>query len=657
MLERLKIELRHNQIFLNNDPLQPVVVQCNPNGQVVYVPGTVPEPTFVDFSKETENLNDFTASWQATTTNYTEGGEESANQFGSNYSKGVTLELRFIGDAFKFIYNWLMVEPCQLLNSIEVRVTDLDCMKAFRTFEIKLENTKYSPTNEQCIISMRLREKDELWHVFTKTTIEDNWQNWFNKDGNSTKEHPTFLYIVEKKPKFFLTILIVIAYLAGILSVGVLVATTDGKRWIRKLLGICYFCPSPLIRTYIENICQKYGYTFDTIFDDLPGNEYKNTCLFYPVEKSYGEFDDYTCDSTKFIWDNRTGLPFNKFLDRLKKVFNCEWYVTPNKQLLFKPRSFFDNQAPLYDFTTGAFPLMNLEYTFSGNKQPAYGAYNYKLDPADSCTNAIKWRYNAIVDFDGVANNPMLEGNVSKNFDFAMTAFNRDGTEEPYFESAIKIGRIIAAVAIVAGLIELLSGTGGLTVFIAVALVGVGYAVTNGYINDFMNTPELEGVIRCSNNTINEERIILWDGSSPMNSARVVAVEDPEKYQTYNLDNVDYYQEHPTLDEAGFFGGEVRKVYNYPLYVEEKFKGNLYDRFHEHDNPLNNPDINQNWEGQVQLCCDMLTTFGVWEGDFAKIGAVVILENRNGRLIKGRIEGIDPKYKEGVLNLKGRVLK
>jgi hypothetical protein len=52
-----------------------------------------------------------------------------------------------------------------------------------------------------------------------------------------------------------------------------------------------------------------------------------------------------------------------------------------------------------------------------------------------------------------------------------------------------------------------------------------------------------------------------------------------------------------------------------------------------------------------------LDRLGVWVNDFVKIGGVVILENRNGRLIKGRITGIDPSYKEGKITLKGNVLK
>jgi hypothetical protein len=658
MLKKLKIELRHKQLYKNNDTTQPIIVSCNPDGSASYIAGIVSEPNFIDFTDDVENLEEFDASWQASTITYSEGGNgNSSNEFGSNYSKGVTLDMRFTGAAFRFIFDWLMTDECQTLNSIDVRITDLDCAKEYRLFEIKLENTKYAPQTEPCIVSMALREKDDVWHAFSKTTIEDNWQNWFNQDGTATKQHPSFIYIVEKKPKFFLVICVVLAYVAGILSGGILTALTAGKEWVRKLLGICYFCPSPLIRTYIENICSKYGYTFDTIFDDKPGNPYRNVCLFYPVERSVQEFDDYTSNQTTFIWDNRTGLPFSKFLDQLKDVFNSEWYCTPNKQLVFKPRAFFDAQIPIIDLTTGVFQIANLVYTFSGKKKPAYGSYNYKLDPGDLCTNEIKWRYNAIVDFDGPANNPMLEGNVTKNFDFAMTAFNRDGTVEPLLESAINTGRIIALVAVAVGLTDMLAGTGGLTVAIAVAIAWLGYNATNGFISDFKDVPDLEGAVRLSNNNCNEPRLLLWDDTTPLNQAKVVKVVSPVVNPTYNPTAVTYYADHPTHDTPGLFGGAITNVYNFPMYIDEDFKDNLYDRFHEFDNPLRDLKINQEWEGDVQLCCDGLNAFGVWENDFAKIGATVILENRNGRLIKGRIDHIQPKYKDGLINLKGRVIK
>lgn len=658
MKNRLSIYFRQKQFYLDNDPAKPVVVSCDPNGIGSYVAGTVPKPDWEDMTDHTEGLDKIKVSWSATQGDASESDIESTNEKGSNYQKGLSLELIFSEQAFAYIEEWLMMDVCQQINIVEVRIVDNDCGKAYRVFEIKLDNLKYSPEEEPCILKVPLREQDEAFHVFQKTIIEDNWQGWFNKDGTSTKEHPTFGMVVEKKPKFYLALYTAVIYIVGILSVGILTALNDGKRWIRRTLGFTYFCPSPLIRTYIENICGKYGFTSNTMFDDSPLNPYRDACLFWPSSSTYKNFDDFDSPSTKFIWDNRTVYPFAKFLNSLKKLFNAEWYVTPNNELVFQHISYFETQAPLYDFTApGADKLYKLSYTFNGKKKPAYGEYMYMVDPQDTCSNEVKYRYNAIVDYDGPANNPILEGKVSKSFDFAMTAFHNDGSSEDFIREGVELGRLIAIGAIVLGLGQLLAATFPLTAIATAALLGVGYAITNGYVNNYFDNPELNGLVRVSSSEINMPRILLWDRTTPMNKAKVVYVVDPEKNPVYNLDNVDYYTEHPTYEAAGYFGDDVVNVWNYPMYVDELFKNNMYDRFHEHDNPLRNPTINQTWEGELDLCCEWLDRLGVWENDFARIGYVLTLENRNGRKIKGRIDYIQPDYDNGTINLNGTVLK
>lgn len=652
MNERLKIEFRQKQLFEDQDPTKPIVVQCNPDGTAEYVPGTV-STDWVNMTAHTEGLDDLDLDWQAVTDEDTEGTDT-----GSNYRKGVSLNLRFFAAAFDYIYNWLMVDPCQIMNAVEVRITDVECGKAYRVFELKLDNTKYAPGEEPCIVTMPLREGDDVIHAFKKTIIEDNWQGWFNRDGTSAKEHPTFAMIVERKPKFFLAIYVVLIYMVGMLSAGILVALNDGKRWIRRTLGFSYFCPGPLIRDIIQNGCDKYGFTFKTIFDDDPANKYRDLCFFWPASATYKNFEDFNSPSTKFIWDNRSVLSFTTFLNQLKKVFNAEWYVTPNSELIFQHKSYFDNQAPLHDFTApGALQLYNLEYSFNGKKKAAYGNYSYLIDPQDTCTNEIKWRYNAIVDFDGPANNPMLEGNVTKTFDFATTAFHRDGTSEDFLEDAVKIARLVAAGAILVGLIQLYLSTGGFTAFIAAGAVAFGYGVVNDYVNDFFNNDRLNGIVRVAASEVNIPRLLLWDRTTPLDEAKVVKVTNPAINPVYNKTPVDYYDEHPTHDAPGYFGNDVLDVHNYPMYVDELFIGNLYDEFHEYDNPLRNPVINQDWSGSVDMCCEWLDILGVWENDYIKIGAVLTLEDRNGRKIKGRIDQIKPSYKDGKIYLQGKVLK
>lgn len=659
MNNRLKIEVRQKQLYYNLDTGNPIIVDCAA-GVPSYISGTVPLPDWLDVTEFTEGLDEFHLNWNAVGDDETQS-DTGGNDLGSNYQKGVSADLRFREIAFKYVYDWMMMNPCQILNSIEVRITDLDCQKSYRIYEIKVDNLKYAPEDEPCIVSFPLREADDVIHAFQKTAIEDDWQQWFNSDGLSAKDHPTFSMIVEKKPKFFMAIFAALIYVVGILSIGVLTTLSDGRKWIRKTLGFTYFCPSPFIRTYIENICDKYGFTANTIFDDVIENNYRDACMFFPGSKTYKNFLGFSSTSTKFIWDNRTLLPFVKFLNQLKKLFNAEWYVTPNKQLVFQPRSYFDNLTPLYDFTAlGADKLWHLVYDFNGKKKAAYGDYEYQVDPQDTCSNELKWRYNDIVDYDGPANNPMLEGHVEKNFDFAMTAFHNDGSSEDFLEEGVKLGRTIAEVAILAGLVGLFVVADPITAAVAAALLTLGYVRTNDYVNNFFNDDDLNGMVRTSSSEINVPRILLYDRNTPIGSAKVVAPDvAPPINPYYNIDSVDYYAEHPAhdADPANYFGTVVTKVYNYPTYIDANYTGNLFDRFHEYDNPLKNPLLNQTWEGSVDLCCDWLNRLGVWDGDFIRIGHTLILENRAGRLIKGRIDEIDPNYKDGTIALKGTVLK
>ena len=460
-----------------------------------------------------------------------------------------------------------------------------------------------------------------------------------NSDGTSTKEHPTFQYIVEKRPHFMLAVLVFVAYLAGSLSIGIVNAFTFFREWVRQILGVCYFSPAPLIRTYIENVCLKYGYTMNTMFDDVASNEYRDLCMFYPVENFEKNFDDYTADSLIYNYDNRTGLAVSVWLDQLKKVFNAEWYITPNRQLVFQPKSYFDGLPPIYDFTIpGNYRLYNFFYDFNGTKKAAYGDYQYKIDPQDSCSNDLKWRYGDIVDYDGAAANPMLEGSVNKQFDFASTGFIYDGDTEDFLERNIEAGRTIAQVAILIGLIALFAIAGFFTAAVTAAAITLAYNFTNNYIHDFFGEEdELKNSVRLATNVINVPRLLLWDRATPMDQAKALTAVNPAQNPYYNVDGNTYYQEHPSFDApGGYFGGTVTEIANYKMFIDAKFTGNLF-RFHEYDNPLKNPQSLQTFEADVDLCCETAELFGFYDGDFARIGAIVILENRNGRLIKARL--------------------
>jgi hypothetical protein len=661
--QRFRVEFRKQQLFKHQDETKPVTIKCNPDCSATYVDGLIPDNDWQDVTAFTEGLDNMTFTWSAFTSDYSRGSDNvSGSAFGSNYSKALSAELGFMGVAFDFIYNWLMLNNCQVLNAVEVKLTDVVCQKAYRIFEIKADNLEYSPITAPCYLKVALREQDLVYHSFQKTIIEDDWQKWFNSDGTSGKVHPAVIYIVEKKPPFIVDILLTLAYLVGICSIGLSTLTGFFKRWIRKIFGAAFYCPAPYIHTYIENICQKYGYTFDTMFDDLSDNQFRNLVLFFPVTKYYTNFEDESFDSPSafYLWDNRTAYAFSDFLDQLKKLFNAEWYVTPNKELVFKSKEYFQNLPPIADFTLPSLPfrIYELKYTFNGDKKPAYGDYKYQIDPQDLCSNDLKWRYNTIVAFDEGTDNPMLEGNRTLDFDFACTSFVQDGATKDWVQGAVEVSSLIAVGVVLVGLIAMAPILNVFTATIIIAAVTAAYFITRGYIKKIADKSEISGAVRTSSAVINIPRLLLMDMGSSDSQKKTMSVVDPPIVPYYNHDpTVNYYQEHPAFDaDAGYFGSEVVKIYNYPMYFDEKFGGNLYGKYHEIDNSLKTPESNQTFEAEMDLCCETLDLFGVWENTYTKIGAVVIIEKRGDVYIRGRLNNLKVDYSKGKVNIMGVVL-
>ena len=155
-------------------------MQCNPDGTAIYISGLIDPNPWIDMTDYAENLDKLGLTREAFTDDYAISSgtdQSSANQFGSNYSKDM-VDVGFTGQAFEFIYDWLMTNDCQILNAVEVRITDMNCGKAFRIFEIKTDNIRYAPFDAPCYITVPLREQDIVFDSLAKTIIEDDWQGW-----------------------------------------------------------------------------------------------------------------------------------------------------------------------------------------------------------------------------------------------------------------------------------------------------------------------------------------------------------------------------------------------------------------------------------------------------------------------------------------------
>ncbi|MEJ7611371.1 MAG: hypothetical protein WKF88_09370, partial [Ferruginibacter sp.] len=630
---------------------------------------------WVDETDDTEGLEKLGMSWDSVNQG---AGESTTNAAGSNYDKGISLELIFTHDAFSFIWDWLLSEKCQILNAIDVRIDDVLCGKSFRIFEIKADNLKYRP-DDDCRLFVKLREADQIWHCVHKTFIWDNHQNWFNQTGTSGKVHPTFLTCIEPRPRILNSARMGFMFFIQSNPVINLVSfITNGniKDDTRRILELENFVPAPLIRDYIDNVAAKCGMAADTIFH-RQGTPEHWACIFHPAggQMYQNDNDSETSPSNKFIFENRWSVTLAELLDKLRDVYCAEWYVTPNNTIVFKPIAELIDIAPIYDFTTGSFSMEDLEYTFDGKKKAAFGRYQYQPDGSDLGSQEIANLYNDIVDFDGPSNNPMLEGEKSKALQFAPTAFVRDGRTPDYIRLLINDGEtvayilltIIAFITLYAGILApaMVGGGfpngGGAIALVAVAAYLATWIITiAAKANDIRThfTDEdgaYSGAVRLvSGNQTMMPRILIWDQVNS-DAAHVVKTTAGAIAASsyYNPVGTAYQNANPIGTD-----NPANKVYNYPVYFDANYTGNLFDRFHDEiDNPLKSLETNQSFSFTTDLCCGAMDLLGLWDGDFVKIGYLLKIESRPNYSVYGRIENIDVSYAEYTIKIKGKVIK
>lgn len=661
---RFQIFLRKRQnVYSNLDTgvTYNVIVQCNAaTGWAEYVPGNV-DQAWYDMTDYIESAEKLSFTWDKVNSGNSTNSETSMD--GSNYDKGVTSDLMFFGKAYQFIYDWLLTTECQILNAVEVKIIDLIAGGTYRIFEIKNDNIEYAPIDQPCQFYIKLREQDSVWHCIHKTFIWDNWQHWFEDSG--VKEHPCFLTCIEPRPRLVQSArMALMLFFYSNPEIALISWITGGsiENDTRKILNANRFVDAPLVRTYIENVAGRCGLEMDTIFD--VGQAWQNLCLYYPQAGYMHESDDddAVSPSLSYHFDNRWLITIAELFDKLKKVFAAEWYVTPNNTIVFKYTKDLIDLLPIYDFTVdGAEAIYDLKYTFNGEKKPAYGRYEYQPDGSDLASQELSTLYNDIVDYDGPQYNPMLEGSVTKNFEFAPTGFVRDGRAKDYMRLLINDGETGAYILVgVLSVIIVALTAGVLTVGAAVALgvqIAIWVALIAGKAEDmrdvFVDGIIYTGAVRLTSEQVLTPRLILWDGISKERAKTEARMTLPTPNTYYNPAGIAYNVKNK-IDQDN----PDQNIYNYPLYFDSEFNGNLFDSYHDEiDNPLKSKESHQEAKWNVDLCEGMLNLFGVFENQYAVIGKIVLLEKRDNYNVYVRIGNISVDYDNNKINLKGVVLR
>lgn len=659
MLNRFQIFLRKRQ---NTFEGVNVTVQCDPvTGFAQYVPGDV-DNNWYDYTDQIEFAEKLSLTWDKI--NSGNSSNSITNPDGSNYDKGISSELLFIDKAAQFIQDWLLASECQILNAVEVKIVDLIAGGTYRVFEIKSDNIDEAPVDEPCQLRIKLREQDNVWHCIHKTFIWDNWQHWF--EDSPIKKHPCFLTCIEPRPRLLSSArMALMLFFHSNPEVALITWITDPgdlKDDARRILNANRFVDAPLVQTYIKNVAGKCGLLTDTIFDE--GKPWEKLCLYYPQAGYMHESNepDVTTPSFAYHFDNRWMITIAELFDKLKIPFAAEWYVTPNNTIVFKHTKDLIDLAPIYDFTAAdAQAIYELRYSFNGDKKPAYGRYQYQTDGSDLASQEVSTLYNDIIDYDGPSNNPMLEGERAKNFEFAPTGFIRDGRSPDYLELLIDDGKKgalillgVLAVIIVALVAGVLSAGAGAALAITFGIWGaLILAKADNLKDEFVNDPKYTGAVRLTSEQVLTPRLILWDGQYKQRAKAVATLSLPEPNSFYNPGNVAYnVKNNISQDNPG------QVVYNYPLYFDGDFKGNLFDNYHDEiDNPLKSKESHRDAKYYVDLCEDMLQLFGVFENQYAVIGKIVKIEKKDNYDVFLRIGNIAVDYDQNRITIKGKILR
>lgn len=604
--------------------------------------------------------------------------------------------ITFEGEAYRLLKQWLIEDVSAPLNAVEVEIRHIGCGN-YTDWIIRSTDLRWCE-DDICTFDVNLKQPEEALSCVKNTLIIDNHKGWFPQDSKipNGKLHPRFSYCNEARPNGYLImlwwvfiLLIPVFYIIGIIValiynsiVGILVAilsiirfivnivggdTTDLDNQINKLKnsyidwkdindvaeaifiessGCGREHPAPLIRDYIQNVCDKCGLTVNAVTapiffdqwmnietsadrDEQSGakrrwNPHYNACFLGAVsQKGIRRLDRFNFTQGQVFNTTDYWLPQNsplytleQFLDLLKGVYNAEWRVV-NNTLYFQRKDYWLDGNYAFDFTKNApdrlLLLQGICYEWTTEKYPAVIKGLYSADGADTPGNDALHFYNGTVNVGRTDINPNIEGIRDTQLPIGAAKFRLDGAASDYLLDAFQQ-------------LSNSSFTSG------VVWAGGVVKSINNFIGEYADYALL-----IMQETTTLPKIIIWDGRGYTNAKayRPVAAAPTRASLPTPQPNVRYnnYQgtqpwhrrkildtsvlgnggimpdgEYIVTNRVGIGSNIIRYAWlvNYPMYYEPGFKDTLWDWFHWIDDPYLNPALHQHVTVRMELCCETL---------------------------------------------------
>ena len=190
-----------------------------------------------------------------------------------------------------------------------------------------------------------------------------------------------------------------------------------------NMIGCARKHPSPLVRSYILNVCSICNLNFQSSVLNTPGNPYYNSVLFSaPVME--GSKDG----STTYIDDNEPIKTLDVFLDELADVFNAGWRIQ-GTILRFERIDQLPPSAPWIDLDTLKAQkrlIGDVCYNWQTEDIPAFAMIGFMQDMSDGVGNEARKRYEHVFEWNNPFN-PAQRGEQRLTFQYGMLRQRNDG--------------------------------------------------------------------------------------------------------------------------------------------------------------------------------------------------------------------------------------
>jgi hypothetical protein len=496
-------------------------------------------------------------------------------------AKSFSSELTFYDDGYQILKSILIDDPNGFANEVNVTIYDDCCQEP--VFDGVIKGDAIDWCEPGCWITANVVEKKDEINCIRNTII------WDNHNGFLSRSHPIIRYCIEIRPEFIQYILIYLLFIFNILIFNLMLPTLAAifviigiiylfcqiivlicrfkirfkiLRWTIQIGPICNppncntgftnpvvalnqifdalrdmneriipcgrFHPSPYIRDYVNNVCQKCGLTFQSSILNDPSSPYFNAVMMAAQIKKGRKKDsnDFT-----LIGDNKPVETLETLMNEyLKPVFNADFRIS-NGVLIFERKDFFQTTINWIDtiqlLEDGDIVDNQICFNWIDKERWAFGRFEYQSDAQDYIGNEAKVpRYNEIVDWN-VPYNPAQTGSKEVMLPLSPARHRQDGIDTDVFT------------------------------FFQTALGGVINAVFYGAFSTY------DRAMLINQHSFFNYKFLIYNPSS-----------DGEVQNYYSDSYI-----------GGWWETSDDQRYNYPFWFVEQRQNNLYSLFHYIDDP------------------------------------------------------------------------